>query len=44
MDVNNCGVLSKQDIQQGYKNLYGKEYTMAQMDAMFDAVDTDGSG
>jgi calcium-dependent protein kinase len=36
--------LSKKDIQQGYKNLYGKDYTDAQMDQMFDAVDTDGSG
>jgi calcium-dependent protein kinase len=44
MDVSQCGVLSKADIKDGYSKLYGKNYTDAEMDAMFDAVDTDGSG
>ena len=44
MDVTQCGVLSKGDIKDGYSRLYGVHYSDEQMNEIFDAVDTDGSG
>jgi calcium-dependent protein kinase len=44
MDVNGTGILSKQELKEGYLNYYGTVMSDEEIDRMFDAVDTDGSG
>lgn len=44
MDRRNKGVLTKKDLQIGYLSYYGKIMTDKEIDTMFAAVDTDGSG
>lgn len=44
MDVNGTGILGKKELKEGYLNYYGTEMSDQEIDKMFDAVDTDGSG
>ena len=44
MDVNGDGKLSKQEVRDGYRDYFGKEISRREVDAMFHAVDADGSG
>lgn len=44
MDVNGDGQLSKQEVQAGYLEYFGKELKQLDVDAMFDKVDIDQSG
>ncbi len=44
LDVNGDGQLSKEEIKNGYRIHYGRNITDKEIDAMFDAVDTNHSG
>lgn len=44
MDVNGDGKLSKEEIQNGYAEYFGKQLTNEQVDEMFAQVDADGNG
>lgn len=44
MDVNGDGTLSKQEVRDGYRDYFGKDISRKEVDAMFLAVDADGSG
>lgn len=44
MDHNGDGHLSKEEIKNGYRIHYGRNITDKEIDAMFDAVDTNQSG
>jgi calcium-dependent protein kinase len=44
MDKNNDGMLSKEEIAEGYEEHFGLAIDDEELDRMFDAIDTDGSG
>lgn len=44
LDVNGDGMLSKEEIKNGYKTHFGRSITDKEIDAMFNAVDTNQSG
>ncbi len=44
LDMNSDGKLSKDEVKDGYVNHYGRLISDAEVDKMFDAVDTDQSG
>lgn len=44
MDKNNDGMLSKQEIKEGYEEHFGVPIDDEELDKIFDAIDTDGSG
>lgn len=44
MDKNNDGMLSKQEIKEGYEENFGMPIDDEELDKIFDAIDTDGSG
>lgn len=44
LDANNDGKLSREEIKEGYEKLHGFVMEDEQIDALFEAVDTDNSG
>ena len=44
MDKNSDGMLSKQEISEGYEEHFGMPIDDEELDKIFDAIDTDGSG
>ena len=44
MDKDGDGKLNKKEVQEGYKEYFGKELSAQDVDSMFLKVDTDGSG
>jgi len=44
MDKNNDGMLSKEEISEGYEEHFGIAIADEELDRMFNAIDTDGSG
>jgi calcium-dependent protein kinase len=44
LDLNGDGMLSKEEIQEGYSKHYGRLISDKEIDFMFNAVDTDHSG
>lgn len=44
MDENNDGMLSKEEISNGYEKHFGVPIEDEELDKIFDAIDTDGSG
>ena len=44
MDKNNDGMLSKEEISEGYEEQFGYPIDEEELDKIFDAIDTDGSG
>lgn len=44
MDKNNDGMLSKEEIAEGYEEHFGMAIDDEELDRMFDAIDTDGNG
>lgn len=44
MDENNDGMLSKQEISNGYEEHFGYQIEDEELDKLFAAIDTDGSG
>jgi len=44
MDKNNDGMLSKQEIREGYEEHFGVAIDDEELDKIFSAIDTDGSG
>lgn len=44
MDKNNDGMLSKEEIAEGYEEHFGMSIDDEELDRMFDAIDTDGNG
>lgn len=44
MDTNGDGMLSKQEIRDGYEEHFGVAIDDEELDRMFDAIDADGSG
>ncbi|CAB9517753.1 MAP kinase-activated protein kinase 2 (Fragment) [Seminavis robusta] len=44
LDINNNGKLSKEDVQTGYKEVFGKELNPAMVEAMFKRIDYDNTG
>eukprot|EP00345_Euplotes_harpa_P009424 CAMPEP_0168342904 /NCGR_PEP_ID=MMETSP0213-20121227/15707_1 /TAXON_ID=151035 /ORGANISM="Euplotes harpa, Strain FSP1.4" /LENGTH=313 /DNA_ID=CAMNT_0008349961 /DNA_START=560 /DNA_END=1502 /DNA_ORIENTATION=+ len=44
MDKNNDGMLSKQEIKEGYEEHFGIPIDDEELDKIFEAIDTDGSG
>ncbi len=44
MDENNDGMLSKEEISKGYEKHFGVQIEDEEVDKIFDAIDTDGSG
>ena len=43
-DKNNDGKLSIEEVKDGYREHYGRDMTGTELQAMFNAVDTDHSG
>lgn len=44
LDKNGDGVLSKEEIQEGFEKNFGQSINQEQIDKMFEAVDLDNSG
>jgi len=44
LDKNSDGKLSKEEVKEGYFEIYGRLISDDELDRMFDAVDTDRSG
>jgi calcium-dependent protein kinase len=44
MDINGDGRLSKDEIQQGFGQYFGRSLNDKEVDEMFEKVDADGSG
>ena len=44
LDTNGDGRLSREELKEGYLNVYGKLVSYAEVDKIFDSVDSDLSG
>ena len=44
LDKNRNGSLSKEELIEGYKNIYGDDFNVEEVQALIEMADSDGSG